>query len=257
MVESFPLIVTSLIVISSWAAEQNAVERPPDGGNREVLVSILIPSLPNAPFSAIVNTESIRQLPNGATITLKNHRAVARDSAGRIFQERRLLVPEDGKHESVVTQIEISDPVAHELFICVPKEGVCQLEQFTAPNFQPPRSAGDARHEGSMNLQDLGRQSISGIETVGTRETVVIEAGKIGNDSPLEVQREYWFSPQLGVNLLSKLQDPRIGIQNFEVSDISLNEPDTKLFKVSAKMKIIDLREGATKPAPLANGPRK
>lgn len=256
MIESFSLIVTFLIVISSWAAEQ-AIERPPDGGNREVLVSILIPSIPNASFSAVVNTESIRQMPNGATITLKNHRAVARDIAGRIFQERRLLVPEDGKHESVVTQIEISDPVAHELFICVPKEGVCQVEHFTGSTFQPPRSAADAQREGSANFQDLGRQSISGIETVGTRETVVIEAGKIGNDSPLEVQREYWYSPQLEVNLLIKLQDPRIGIQNFEMSDISLAEPDAKLFKVSEKMKIIDLREAATKPAPLANGSRK
>ena len=237
--------VLFVVAISSGAVGQ-AIERPPDGGNREVLISILIPSIPNAPFSAIVNTESIRQLPNGATITLKNHRAVARDSAGRIFQERRLLVPEDGKHESVVTQIEISDPVAHELFICVPKEGVCQVEDFTASTFQPPRRAADARRDGSMNLQDLGRQSISGLETVGTRETLVIEAGKIGNDSPLEVQREYWFSPQLGVNLLSKLQDPRIGIQNFEVSDISLAEPDAKLFKVFGKMKIIDLREQVT-----------
>lgn len=95
------------------------------------------------------------------------------------------------------------------------------------------------------NIEDLGKQSISGIETVGTRETVVIAAGQIGNDSPLEVQREYWYSPQLGVNLVSKLQDPRVGVQNFEVSEIALTEPDAKLFKVSGKMKIIDLREGA------------
>ena len=195
----------------------------------------------------ISNTESIRQLPNGATITLKNHRAVARDSAGRIFQERRLLVPEDGKRESVVTQIEISDPVAHELYICVPKEQVCQVEAFTAPTFQPPRSAADTQRAGFARVEDLGKQSISGIETVGTRETVVIAAGQIGNDSPLEVQREYWYSPQLGVNLVSKLQDPRLGVQNFEVSEIALTEPDAKLFKPAGKMKIIDLREGATR----------
>ncbi len=257
MIESFPLAAISFIVLlPSWAVGQKAMDRPPDGGNREVLVSILIPSIPDAPFSAIVNTESIRQLPNGATITLKNHRAVARDGAGRIFQERRLLVPDDGKHESVVTQIEISDPVAHELFICVPKEEVCQVEEFTAPTFQPPRSAADARRAGSTNLEDLGKQSINGVETVGTRETVVIDAGKIGNDSPLEIQREYWYSPQLGVNLLSRLQDPRIGIQNFEVSDITRTEPDRKLFKASGKMKIIDLREGATKPVTPANAPK-
>ncbi len=208
--------------------------------------AFLIPSLPNAPFSAVVNTESIRQLANGTSITLKNHRAIARDRAGRIFQERRLLVPEDRKHESVVTQIEISDPVAHELFICVPKEEVCQVEDFEAPAFQAPRMAAS---RGSANLQDLGKQSVGGVETVGTRETVVIEAGKIGNDSPIEVQREYWYSPQLGVNLISRLQDPRVGIQNFEVSDITLTEPDAKLFKVSSKMKVIDLRAQGERPS--------
>ena len=235
-----------LLLLASLALAQNSTERPPDGGTHEVLVSILIPSLPNAPFSAIVNTESIRQLPNGTSITLINHRAVARDSAGRIYQERRLLVPDDGKHESVITQTEISDPVAHELFICVPKEQVCQVETFTAPAFQPPRTAVDSKgRAGESALQDLGRQSINGVETVGTKETVVIESGKTGNDSPIEVQREYWYSPQLGVNLLSKLRNPRVGIQNFEVSDIVMSEPDGKLFKVSSKMKMIDLRTAA------------
>jgi hypothetical protein len=241
------LISIGLIAIGFVAVAQNSTERPPDGGSREVLVSILIPSLPNAPFSAVVNTESIRQLANGTSITLKNHRAIARDRAGRIFQERRLLVPEDGKHESVVTQIEISDPVTHELFICVPREQVCQVEDFDAPAFQPPKTAASAR-EGA-NLRDLGKQSVGGVETIGTRETVVIEAGKIGNDSPIEVQREYWFSPQLGVNLISRLQDPRVGVQNFEVSDITLTDPDVKLFKVSSKMKVIDLRAQNERPA--------
>jgi hypothetical protein len=236
-----------LIAIGLLAIAQSSGERPPDGGSREVLVSILIPTLSNAPFSAVVNTESIRQLANGASITLKNHRAIARDRVGRIFQERRLLVPEDGKHESVLTQIEISDPVAHELFICVPKEEVCQVEDFDAPAFQPPKTAASAR-EGA-NMRDLGKQSVAGLETIGTRETVVIEAGKIGNDSPIEVQREYWYSPQLGVNLISRLQDPRVGIQNFEVSDIALSEPDAKLFKVSSKMKVIDLRTKNERPA--------
>jgi hypothetical protein len=236
----------ALVTIGLVAVAQNSGERPPDGGSREVLVSILIPSLPNAPFSAVVNTESIRQLANGTSITLKNHRAIARDRAGRIFQERRVLVPEDGKHESVVTQIEISDPVAHELFICVPKEEVCQVEDFDAPAFQAPKTAA-AR--GTANLQDLGKQSVGDVETLGTRETVVIEAGKIGNDSPIEVQREYWYSPRLGVNLISRLQDPRVGIQNFEVSDIALTEPDAKLFKVSSKMKVIDLRAQGERPS--------
>src|SRR6059036_3264104 len=121
----------------SLAQAQQQPQRVPDGGTRAVLISILIPSLSNAPFTASVNTEWIRQLADGSTITLKNHRAIARDAAGRIFQERRGLVPDDGKAQSGVTQIEISDPVSHELYVCVPQGRTCQLELFSPPESLP------------------------------------------------------------------------------------------------------------------------
>lgn len=242
-----------LILPSALSLAQTRPARPPDGGTREVLVSILIPSLPNAPFSATVSTESIRLLADGSRITLVNRRAIARDTAGRIFQERRLLVPDDGKHESIVTQIEISDPVSHQLYICVPRERVCQVEFYAAPQFVPPAvgSGSAAKQPGSPGREDLGKQFVGGLETLGTRETTVIEAGAIGNDSPITISREYWYSPQLGVNLISKLQDPRIGTQDFEVQDVTVGEPDKKLFAVPPGSQIIDLR--GNPPAPMSD----
>lgn len=243
------LLLTAVLVLPNFLliAQAPQPQRPPDGGTREVLVSILIPSLPNAPFSATVITEWTRQFADGTTVTVGNRRAIARDKMGRIFQERRLLVPNDGRHESGVTQTEISDPVSHEFYICVPQERVCQVELFTAPNFVRPPNAGGAAptQSGSPTLEDLGKQSVAGLETLGTRETAVIETGAIGNDSPMMIRREFWYSPQLGVNLISKLQDPRVGIQNFEVSDIVLGEPDAKLFALPSNSKVIDLREPA------------
>ena len=251
----FLLLAELLILPNSLAVAQSPPEqqRPPDGGTREVLVSILIPTVPNALFSATLATESIRQLADGSRITLVNRRAIARDGAGRIFQERRLLVPEDGKRESVVTQIEISDPVSHEFYICVPKELVCQVEFFSAPKFLPPTTgpASTTNESGFPSREDLGKQVIGGLETVGRRETTTIEAGTIGNDTPILTTREYWYSPQLSVNLISKLQDPRIGSQNFEVSDITLGEPDAKLFQVPGKSKIIDLRKTTQTSSPV------
>jgi hypothetical protein len=241
------VLFAGLLVLHAAAAiSQDAPEpqRPPDGGTREVLISILIPSLPNAPFTAVVNTESIRQLADGTTITLTNHRTIARDNAGRIFQERRLLVPDDGKHESIVTQTEISDPLGHKLYICVPREHVCQLEQFSAPTSAPPDATTNSEIQpGRPNREELGKKTIGGLETVGTLESAIIESGAIGNDSPIMVKREFWYSPELGVNLISKRQDPRFGIQNFEVSDIVLGQPDANLFQVPAGSRIIDLRK--------------
>lgn len=242
------------IIAPTFAQAPPEQQRPPDGGTREVLVSILIPSIPNAPFSATVATESVRQLADGSRITLVNRRAIARDSSGRIFQERRLLVPDDGKHESILTQAEISNPVSHELFICVPKERVCQVEFFSAPKFVPPAQAtasGSHNNQNGTPSREKSWHAISrGLETFGTRETSVIEAGLIGNDTPIQTTREYWYSPKLGVNLSSKLRDPRIGTQDFEVSDIVMGAPDAKLFKLPPNSKLIDLREPARSASP-------
>src|SRR5260370_12709825 len=90
--------------------------------------------------------------------------------------------------------------------------------------------------------EDLGKQAVGGLETLGTRETTVIPAGTIGNNSPLLSKREFWFSPKLAVNLISKRQDPLSGTQNFAVSDIALGDPDPQLFELPSGFRILDLR---------------
>ena len=37
---------------------------------------------------------------------------------------------------------------------------------------------------------------IEGIHTEGTRTVTVIEAGKIGNERPIEIVSEKWYSPE-------------------------------------------------------------
>ncbi len=93
---------------------------------------------------------------------------------------------------------------------------------------------------------------MGGVETVGTRETAVIEAGVIGNNSPIQATREYWYADTLGVNLISKRQDPRFGTQTFEMTEIVLSESDAKLFTAPAGFKVIDLRNTEAITAPTA-----
>jgi hypothetical protein len=195
-----------------------------------------------------VNTEWVRPLPDGARITLRNHRLIARDKTGRIFQERRMLVPDNGKQQSVLNQIEIADSVLHQQYICMPREHVCQLEfqgQFQAA-VQPMGKAA----QNNPGAENLGTQSIAGVETFGTREAVVIPTGEIGNDSPITTKREFWYSPKLGLNMISVRDDPRFGMQRFELSDVTLGEPDPKLFAPPEGSKIIDLRAPAELEAP-------
>jgi hypothetical protein len=256
-----PFFLFSLLLvlpISALAQEPSAPrqqpQHAPDGGTLEMISSIFIPSWPSSPFTATVNTTWIRQLPDGSTIALKNHRTIARDAAGRIFQERRMFVPESGNAESVVRQIEISDPVAHEFYVCRPQDHVCRREQFSraeSADFVVP--ANGRKLAGASGTEDLGKQTIGGLEAVGTRETSVIPSGAIGNNSPLMSKHEFWYSPLLGINLITKRQEPRAGDQNFEVSDVAVGEPDAKLFAPPSGFKIIDMRKPQETSLPQAS----
>jgi hypothetical protein len=241
-----PWAISLLLTPACLAQAPEARPALPDGGVSQRLISIFIPNLPNAPFTAAVNTEWVRLLPDNTRITLVNHRLIARDAAGRVFQERRLLVPPNGRQESVVTQTEIKDPILKQQYICMPTAKTCQLE-FRQPIIaavQPPLGAKQrvASNATEPEIQSLGTQTIAGLEVIGTRETTVIPAGEIGNESALKTSREFWFSPKLGLDLISIRDDPRFGTQRFELSDVVLGEPDAALFSPPEGSRIIDLR---------------
>lgn len=248
-----PVAALFLLIPSSRAQEKIEPQQPvhaPDGGTIERFASIAIPARPDAPFTATVNTEWIRSLPDGSKITLKNHRAIARDTQGRIFEERTSFVPDDGKHESMAYQVEISDPATHERYVCRIAEHVCRLQNYFASEFAGAPGAGARSKQGGAGVESLGTQVVAGIETVGTRETTVIQTGAIGNESPILERHEYWYSPKLGVNLVTKREEVRFNSQeNFEVSNLNLGEPDAKLFEIPAGFKVIDLRNPTERPA--------
>jgi len=231
-------------------AQQYYVE---DGGaHGGVLESIVVPPKVNAPFTLSLQTEWVRSLPDGGTITTANQRRIARDAEGRVYQERWILVPKDGNVGSRMTTIQISDPNNHTLYNCFmldPKK-LCELSAFTPstnaiykfqgpPTGPLPNGMGEALHE------DLGTQLIAGVETTGSRDTVIYNPGFFGNDRKMTIEREFWYSPRLGFNLLSKRSDPRIGTQTFTVSDLILSEPDPKLFDLPEGFKIVDRRQTA------------
>ena len=97
--------------------------RAEDGGVSEMMESIVVSAKPQAPFTLLLETEWVRALADGGTITLVNKRRIARDSEGRIYQERWFLVPKNGNIESEMTTIQVSDPRAHTLYNCFPVAG--------------------------------------------------------------------------------------------------------------------------------------
>ena len=253
-------VLSSVLLPVSICAAQDKPLQPthaPDGGTMERFASISIPARPNAPFTATVNAEWIRQVPDGSLITLKNHRIIARDAKGRIYQQRALFVPVDGKQESTVLQIEIIAPATHERYVCRPAEQLCRLQEFFVSDFEPGSGAvAVAVTSGTpgYTVEDLGKQSIAGLEAIGSRETRVLQANALGNEAPILERKEFWYSPQLGINLVVKREEPRFSTQqNFEVTNVTLGEPDAKLFEPPAGFKILDLRNPPETSSPASS----
>lgn len=238
VVLAIALLVSSVSLIAQAPAET----RPADGGTKEMLMSIFIPPVPNAPFTTTLSTQWVRTLEDGSTLALENHRIIMRDSAGRIFQERCLLVPSGS--QTTVNRIEISDPVKHEKYFCDPYKHVCELRDYFAPDATPAMTDSVKRGAGNVTREPLGKRLVSGVEAIGTRETTLIKAGAKGNDRPLTITSEFWYSPQLGINLLVNRTDPRSGAETFETRDLKLDEPAPLFFSVPQGYSVIDQRTG-------------
>lgn len=229
------VLLLSAGAVFSGAQSTATASHAPAGFTRETIASIYIPPLANAPFSATVVMEVSQTLEDGSTVTLFNQRAVMRDSAGRIFQERRTLVPKNSTKQPEPWRIEISDPATHQKYFCELQRRVCELSGYFAPSSPALPAAGNLPAErGDLRRESLGSTLVGGVEAQGTRETTVLNAGAVGNDRPLSITSEFWYSPRLGINLVEKRSDPRHGTVTITVNNISLSEPDAGSFGLPA-----------------------
>ena len=86
----------------------------------------------------------------------------------------------------------------------------------------------------------LGKQVVEGVEAEGTRTTLTIPAGEIGNTLPIDVVDESWYSPQLQMPVMTRHHDPRSGDNVFRLTNINRAEPDRSLFEVPADYTIVE-----------------
>jgi opacity protein-like surface antigen len=98
----------------------------------------------------------------------------------------------------------------------------------------------------NANKESLGTQIIEGVSAQGDRQTSTIEAGAIGNDRPIQIVSERWYSPDLQMEVMTRHSDPRMGEEITRLVNISRAEPDRSLFEVPAGYQIT---EGKQLPA--------
>lgn len=83
-------------------------------------------------------------------------------------------------------------------------------------------------------------QTFEGVAAEGTRTTVTIPAGQIGNEQPIVTVSERWYSPDLQVTVMTTRSDPRTGTTTYKLTNVNRSEPAPSLFQVPADYKIDD-----------------
>ena len=234
---SFRLAV--LGVLASALAAQEPVEpsRGPDRGTDFSVHGIQVLPAKDRPFSARDHIEWTRTLEDGTVVKTELYATVARDGQGRIHRELRSFVPLNSNAESRFINIVLLDPMKHTRTTCVMKTRRCTVTRYRASSrfvLNP-----DGLLDNGMRFltrENIGHDEIDGVEVTGTRETLQIAAGAVGNDRTLVTARDFWYSPALQINLKVTRNDPRIGAQVLQLVNLSLTEPDSKLISDSARI---------------------
>jgi hypothetical protein len=218
-----------------------------------------------APYSATITNESVQTLEDGTHIVQSSSGSTARDSQGRTRQDAPLPAIGNLSAADAPHLVFLQDPVAGTSYTLnltdktawknpMPSSGasVAGASVTTgtffvhtgngAPADMPPPPMVVQRRlavedPSEVSTENLGAQTMEGVQVTGVRTTQTIPTGKIGNDRPITIVTEVWTSPELKTIVLSKRNDPRIGQQTFKLTNIQRAEPDPSLFTVPADFK--------------------
>jgi hypothetical protein len=234
----------------------------------------------SAPYSADVVTETSQTLADGNHVRQTSTARVYRDSEGRVRTEQSLGgLGALGVNSSQRQVVFINDPVAGVNYALNVEDKTASktpwaragrgAQQATASpraqgqNGAPPaggrwgqrtvqgstgaagrggRAAGLARQ--NVKTESLGRQTIEGVAADGTRTTWTIPAGQMGNEAPILIVSERWYSAELQAVVTSRHSDPRVGETVYRLANVSRAEPAPSLFQAPADYKVTDVRGG-------------
>ena len=229
----------------------------------------------DAPYSAEAVSEIVQTLADGNRIVRQSRSQISRDSKGRTRREQSLAIfgPAIGGSRSDLRQVQISDPSTQTTIMLDLENRVAH--KIPAPNFKiiskggpsvdpqhfemavpaPPPGTPQAgvrafrarkvdlpagRPEHAPTVEQLGTQFMEGLTVEGTRTSMTIPAGVIGNELPITVVSERWFSPELRVLVMSRQSDPRFGETTYRLTNVTRAEPAPDLFEIPAGFEVIN-----------------
>jgi hypothetical protein len=241
--------------------------------------------IPNAPFSADVTTTVTQTLGDGTKIEQRTTGKLYRDSAGRVRREQTVIgldrlnpaaepqttitfdsVPGDqapyslnpanktarrgGRRVQWLTGTEVS--LSYTLRTNgtrSPDSQLALVDVINSINGTLGRirggQAGPIPADIKPTEESLGTRQVEGVKAAGRRSTTVIPAGRIGNDRQIQIVEEQWDSPELNMVMSSRFSDPRTGVVEYRMTNVSRSEPRADLFIVPSDYTVIEANGGA------------
>jgi len=205
-----------------------------------------------APYSAQAVAEHTQVLADGNTIHTTTTVNVFRDSQGRTRREQEIRAVGPWAAEGGPRRmISIGDPVGGSIYILNPKNQIARQMPFPARSAERSNAARPERattENANVATESLGTQVINGVTAQGTRTIRTIPAGQIGNQAPMVITIERWYSPELQTDVMRKETNPQFGETTFQLTNLVRTEPQASLFQVPSNYTIKSGR-------PMSNGP--
>jgi hypothetical protein len=224
-----------------------------------------IPPIISQPYNAEWKTTKTQTLPDGSTVTFESKEQQARDSEGRTVYITTEVTPRPGITVPSVSY-RVTDPAAGANIQWYGGRTGVQIwhwpAELSCTEIPTPSSAATAHraaHKSSPSpvrkeTEDLGTDSILGLQVHGVRTTSYIPPGTVGNSGPLVITDEVWSlagnsisSGDLGSDVRRTMNDPRFGVTTKELVSFSQTEPDPSLFRPPAGYAVDDQEPQPTK----------
>lgn len=241
------LAIVTLSVVALTAAAQDPAPPPPGPGHMMEMHGPDEPgegkTVTGVPLTAQIVITHENKLADGNRISRTSQTTLYRDAQGRTRREITVEAAIPATASVKHTIIMINDPVAGKRYMLDPANK-------TARELRGPRDRGNhAEHpvgeamkkmlSKDVQRDQLGTKTISGFEASGEKVTRTIPAGEIGNEKPIEVVTERWFSADLQLPVLVVHTDPMMGTASTKVTSVTRAEPDASLFQVPSDYKVV------------------
>ena len=211
-----------------------------------------------APYAAQAVTDFTQVLSDGNRIVRKTTASLARDSEGRTRREQSFeAFGPWSSGEDTPQVVFINDPVAGVKYVLdakshratkssgsegqvLTKMGGARIELRSNQIEKLKMEAISKEKRAEQQIESLGQQVIEGVQVEGKRTTSTIPAGQIGNEQPIKIVSETWYSPELQTVVMSRLSDPRMGETVYKLTNVDRAEPSPSLFDVPSDYTVID-----------------